>query len=109
MREFLALLNLKERLQEEFQVKYYSIDFAFQNAKVAIECDGTYYHVDPRIYPDGPKDKIQRRNFGRDKAKNKYLSDRGWTILRCWETEINDGTFKEYLICKFKELNLLKE
>ncbi len=108
MREFLATLKLKEGLEEEFQAKYYSLDFAFPNVKVAIECDGTYYHVDPRIYPNGPKDKIQRRNFGRDKAKNKYLGDRGWTIIRCWETEINDGSFKEYILCKLKELNLLE-
>ncbi len=107
MREFLNTLNLIEIFQEEYQAKYYSLDFAFPDSKIAIECDGTYYHVDPRIYPNGPKDKIQKRNFGRDKTKNKYLGDRGWKIIRCWETEINDGSFKEFLTNKLIEYGLL--
>lgn len=108
MREFLSTLVLVEPFLEEYQAKYYSLDFAFPKSKIAIECDGTYYHIDPRIYPNGPKDKIQRRNFGRDKAKNTYLNNRGWTIIRCWETEINDGSFKEFITCKLKELNILE-
>lgn len=110
MREFLKTLNLKENFVEEFQVKYFSMDFAFPLAKVAIECQGTFYHVDPRIYPNGPKNAIQRRNFGRDKAKRKVCCDQeGWTIIEAWETEINDGSFKEQVLCKLKELNLLKD
>lgn len=106
MREFLKTLDLKEKPQEEYQVKYYSLDFALPDAKVGIECQGTYYHIDPRIYPNGPKDKIQRRNFGRDKAKRTYLTNRGWVIIECWETEINDGSFKEFMAKKLKELGL---
>jgi hypothetical protein len=108
-REFLQTLELAESVQEEFQVKYFSMDFAFPLAKVAIECQGSYYHVDPRIYPNGPINAIQRRNFGRDKAKKKVCCDQqGWKIIEIWEPEINNGTFKEYLKCKLKELNLLK-
>lgn len=108
IREFLMTLPLKESFKEEFQVKYFCLDFGFPNAKIGIEADGTYFHCDPRIYPNGPIDKIQRRNYGRDKAKNKYLNKMGWTVLRFWETEINDGTFKEDLICKLKKLDLLE-
>lgn len=109
IREFLKTLNLKETPQEEYQVKYYSLDFALPDHKVGIECQGTYFHIDPRIYPNGPKDKIQRRNFGRDKAKKTYLTNKGWIIIESWETEINDGSFKNHILCKLKELNLLKD
>jgi len=109
MREFLKTLNLKETPTEEYQVKYWCLDFAFPVAKIGIECQGTYFHIDPRIYPDGPKDNIQRRNFGRDKAKKKHLEKMGWIILESWETEINDGTFKDLILCKLKELNLLNQ
>lgn len=108
MREFLKTLSLVEKVEEEFQVKYFSMDFALQKAKVAIECQGTYFHVDPRKYPSGPIDDIQRRNYGRDKAKNKICSRDGWTIIPCWETEINNGEFKKDILCKLSELNLLK-
>lgn len=109
MRDFLNSLSLKSEFKEEFQVKYFSLDFAFPDAKIGIEVDGDYYHVNPKFYPNGPISAIQKRNFGRDKAKNKFLSQNGWILLRFWECEINAETYKEILICKLKELNLLKD
>lgn len=108
VREYLQELGLS--FEEEHQVKYFSLDFALIQDKVGIECQGTFFHVDPRIYPNGPICAIQRRNFGRDKAKRKICCDReGWVIIELWETEINDGTFKEYLKCELQKLNLLKK
>lgn len=108
MREFLANYEFNFELEEEFQVKYYAVDFAFPEVKVAVECQGTFFHIDPRKYPNGPQTAIQRRNFGRDKAKRTYLTTRGWTIIEVWEKEINNGEFKGELICKLKELKVLK-
>jgi len=110
VRDFLETLELTEWVEEEVQVKYFSMDFAFPSVKIAIECQGTFFHVDPRVYPNGPICKIQRRNYGRDKAKRKICCEQeGWVIIEIWETEINDGSFKEYLKCKLQELNLLKK
>lgn len=109
MRQFLNELNLVEKYIEEYQVKYFSMDFAFPSAKVAIECQGTYFHVDPRIYPNGPINSMQRRNYGRDKVKKQICEKEGWTIIPVWETEINDGTFKEVLKCELLKLNLLNQ
>ena len=107
MFNFLNSLNLKEKFEEEWAEVYYSIDFALPNLKIAIECDGDYFHINPQFFPNGPKDAIQRRNIGRDKAKNTFLSNRGWKIIRFWECEINSGIFKENLICKLKEFGAL--
>lgn len=107
VREFLSGLNLISPLSEEYPLVYFSLDFAFPEFKIAIECQGTYFHIDPRFYPDGPKSKVQRRNFGRDKSKKKFLDKMGWTMIELWETEINNGEFKNILICKLQELNLL--
>ena len=108
MREFLETLDLTSPVEEEFLAKYYALDFAFPDVKVGIECQGTFFHIDPRKYPNGPVTATQRRNAGRDKSKRKYLESKGWTVIEIWETEINNGEFKEYLKCKLKELNLLK-
>lgn len=108
MRNFLNSLSLSELFREEYQVVYYSLDFAFPEAKIAIECDGDFFHSNPIFYPNGPETKIQKRNFGRDKAKNKFLNSLGWEVIRFWECEINAESFKEKLLCKLKELNLLK-
>ena len=108
VKEFLKTLNLVEQPVEEFQVKYFSMDFAFPTHKVAIEVQGTFFHVDPRIYPNGPINAIQRRNFGRDNAKKKVCCNQeGWKIIEVWETEINDGTFQNFLTNKLKEYKLL--
>lgn len=108
MRDFLNDLELE--FEEEHQVKYFSFDFAFPEKKIAIECQGQFFHVDPRIYPNGPICAIQRRNFGRDIAKRKVCSGQeGWTIIEIWEAEINDGSFKEQLKCKLLELGILKD
>lgn len=109
MREFLQTLKLKDKISEEHQIDYYSVDFALVSYKIAIECDGDYFHVNPLFYPNGPETATQRRNYGRDRAKNRWLSKQGWTVIRFWECEINAGTYKEKLLCKLRELNLLEE
>lgn len=107
------LNEIKDSLTEDFAfqylAKYFTLDFAFPGVKVGIECQGTFFHIDPRVYPNGPICAIQRRNLGRDKSKRKYLTERGWTIIELWEIEINDGRFKEQLLCELQKLGLLKK
>lgn len=108
VREFLKTLELKSNLVEEYQVKYFSLDFAFPDIKIGIECQGTFFHVDPRVYPNGPICGIQRRNFGRDIAKKKFLCENNnWIIIELWETEINDGRFKDIILDKLIEYGII--
>ncbi len=107
MRAFLASLSLREAVVEEFQVGYYCVDFAFPNMRVAIECDGDYFHCNPLLFPNGPKDATQSRNVKREKFRTPYLKDAGWKIIHVWECDINAGTFKEHLPCRLRESGLL--
>ena len=106
VRNFLIEQNIQ--FVEQYFFKYYSLDFALTDQKICIECQGQYFHSDPRFYPNGPISNVQRRNFGRDKAKRKYLKSKDWEMIELWEAEINDGQFKEILICKLKELKALE-
>jgi G:T-mismatch repair DNA endonuclease (very short patch repair protein) len=90
----------------EYHLKYYSLDIAFPNEKICVEIQGTFFHCDPRKYPNGPITKIQSRNFGRDKAKKKYLHKKGWNILEIWETEINNNEYEKSLLCNLKKLKV---
>lgn len=101
--------SLKEKFVFQHLAKYFTLDFAFPEAKVGIECQGTFFHIDPRVYPNGPICAVQRRNAGRDKSKRKYLTERGWTIIELWEIEINDGRFKQQLLCELQKLNLIEK
>lgn len=104
--DFLNSLKLNEKFIYQYQIEYFSVDFAFPELKIAIEADGDYFHVNPTFYPNGPINAVQRRNFGRDKAKNQFLKSLGWTILRFWECEINSEVYKEKLVKQLQELGL---
>lgn len=75
---------------EEFVLEYFlwpfSIDIALPKLKLAIEMDGDFYHVNENEgftikYP------IQKRNKKNDKAKNTFLKNKGWSLIRIWESE----------------------
>lgn len=84
--------------------KHYKItgkpDFVFVKAKVAVFCDGDFWHgnnwhlrgfssLDEELasYNDFWASKI-RRNVERDKHVNASLEKDGWTVMRIWESEI---------------------
>lgn len=60
----------------QFPIFRYSLDFAIPESKIAIECDGDYWHSLPEC---------KRR----DKSKDSYLANRGWLVLRFSESQIN--------------------
>lgn len=61
----------------EYEVGYYAIDEAIPDRKVAIECDGCYFHGCSTCGFPGI-----RENQVLDRRKNTYLERRGWTVLR---------------------------
>lgn len=109
MEDLLISLSLKENFIFQYQHKYFTLDFAFPEAKVGIECQGTFFHIDPRIYPNGPKTEIQKRNQGRDERKRAFFEEEGWTIIESWEIEINNGQFKQNILCALQKSNLLQK
>jgi DNA mismatch endonuclease (patch repair protein) len=85
--------------------KHYPIkgnpDLAFVSAKVAVFCDGDFWHGNNwRIrglssfeeelsrYTPFWRKKIMK-NIERDKEVNRTLKKLGWLVLRFWESEIN--------------------
>lgn len=60
---------------QEYVAGYYAIDFAFIAAKIAVECDGDYWH-------SRPERKVK------DRCKDTYLKRRGWKVVRLTETQI---------------------
>ncbi|MBI4360536.1 DUF559 domain-containing protein [Candidatus Micrarchaeota archaeon] len=48
---------------------------AFPDVKLAIFCDGDYWHRRPDVHE-------------KDQRVNRILKENGWTVLRFWETEI---------------------
>lgn len=87
MSQLLDLLKIE--YEPQFQVKTYLFDFYLSKYNILIECDGTFWHADPRKYPDKNKlSKIQKRNIANDKLKNKVAEDLNFNLIRFWEEDI---------------------
>ena len=86
--------NFIKPLNIEFQTQFYLKDIKqycdvyIPSKKLIIECDGSFWHCDPRLFPNGAKYEYQKERIKRDEIKNKYLYDNGYKILRCWELDI---------------------
>lgn len=69
-------------------------DFAIPKYKIIIECDGDYWHANPKLYSREKFDLRQKTNTQRDKFKDKYLSEKGWKVLRFFESDIKRSASK---------------
>lgn len=69
------------------------IDIAVLDRKIAIYCDGDYWHNLPNYKQ-------------RDRKVNKILKEQGWVVLRFWEHEINENV--NLCVAKVKEVMRLK-
>lgn len=69
-------------------------DFAIPYLKIIIECDGDYWHANPKTYSPKKLTFDQKRNIQRDNFKNLFLSKKGWIILRFFESDIKKDTKK---------------
>lgn len=70
-----ALDKLQLNYQSEFRIGKYSCDFVLPDFRIAIECDGTYWHS------------LNKRKK-LDKVKDNYLRTCGWQVIRLKESDI---------------------
>ena len=73
-------------------------DFTIPTKRIAIFCDGDFWHG-YRYYEKKQlakkfwRDKIER-NMKRDVVVSRKLRRDGWSVLRCWEHDINKNPEK---------------
>jgi very-short-patch-repair endonuclease len=69
-------------------------DLAIPYLKIIIECDGDYWHANPKIYNKNKLTLNQKKNLQRDKFKDKFLKKKGWIMLRFFESDIKNSLDK---------------
>ncbi len=69
-------------------------DFAIPEFKIIIECDGDYWHANPKIYDYNSLDMRQKDKLKRDKNKGRILKKEGWLLLRFFESDIKSSVVK---------------
>ena len=97
------LEKIFEQILEENKIKYIPrfytpdikafYDFRLKNTNILIECDGDFWHCNPINFPE-PKYNTQKYNLERDKIKNQWAKNNGYTLLRFWENDINNNPEK---------------
>lgn len=73
-------------------------DFIIPRKRIAIFCDGDFWHgykyyEKKRLAKKYWRDKIER-NMMRDIVVSRKLRHEGWSVLRCWEHDINKNPEK---------------
>jgi very-short-patch-repair endonuclease len=69
------LLEREISFEKQYGIGRYVVDFADLENKVAYEADGEYWHSSPKA-------------VARDKKRDEYLEERGWTTIRFSESEL---------------------
>ena len=91
----LALWHLGYRYRIHYKI-IGNPDITFVGKKVAIFCDGCFWHGCPKCYKR-PKsnqkywDKKIQKNQNRAKFVNEKLKREGWIVLRFWAHEIHNN------------------
>ena len=92
---------------------YGNPDFAHRRKRIAIFCDGDFWHgyrynQKKRLAKKFWRDKIEN-NMRRDRRYNRKLRRDGWSVLRLWEHDIerNEDTNNNPLDSLFEELFLI--
>ena len=93
--EMLSALNIKfETDVRLLPGRFRGVDIYVPSRKLAIECDGEYWHSKPRAIEN-------------DLRKTEMLKDAGYKVLRLWGTEIHKMT-PEDLWCMMQEITFSK-
>lgn len=85
-----VLSSLNVSFEKQFVISNFAFDFRVDD--LLIECDGTFWHADPRFYDHNNLKPVQRRNIWNDRRKNECAKANGFRLLRLWEHDINTDT-----------------
>ena len=87
---------------------YGNPDFAHRRKRIAIFCDGDFWHgyrYDKKKKPSKKywRDKIEN-NMRRDRKYSRKLRREGWSVLRLWEHDIekNPEKCRRKILAKFR-------
>lgn len=85
---YLALEEMGIPYKTQTMIGPYVPDVFIPAWNVVIECQGDYYHCNPRIYTEHKPDTIQRKVVISDKRKRTWYGNRGYVLIELWEQDI---------------------
>jgi len=70
------------------------VDYYLPDLNTALEFNGTFWHSDPRVYPNGPQHASQKRTEEKYQRKLKCLAAQGISVVEVWEIDFKDNPEK---------------
>lgn len=89
VRDFLQQQKITFEQQKVFG--FWAFDFYLTDFKIFIECDGDYWHANPKFYKPNKFNATQKNNVKRGKQKESFARNRGYRVLRFWEFDIHNN------------------
>lgn len=90
-----ALWHQGIRYRKHYKICNCRPDIVITKHKIAIFCDGDFFHGKPTKYSVHTNSKFWndkiKRNIERDLENTIELRDNGWTVLRFWESDLNEN------------------
>jgi very-short-patch-repair endonuclease len=90
---FEYLTTKKYKVDLEFPIRFYHLDIALPEYKICVEIDGDYWHGNQMFYKTLTLNQISRHND--DKRKDTFLKNRGWQVLRFWQSDLVKNGFEQ--------------
>lgn len=90
-KEFLDKLGVKYVYQFEAVSIGRWFDFYLPEHNLIIECDGSWFHSDPRLVKEEEMNPMQKHNKRVDKHKDDWALMHGIPIMRIWEKDIREN------------------
>lgn len=87
---YLALTTLGIEFSPQERIGNFVVDAWLPGRNVAVECQGDYWHCNPRVFPTGPTNDVQTNGIRRDARKFAYLRGRGYRVIELWELDIHE-------------------
>ncbi|MGN8645899.1 endonuclease domain-containing protein [Gracilibacillus sp. HCP3S3_G5_1] len=84
MESYLIEINVNYKYSFILEKRQY--DFCLMDFNLIIECDGDYWHANPKYYPNPENWQIERIHM--DREKNVIAKNHGYQIVRFWEDDI---------------------
>ena len=89
-KDFLDKLGVKYIYQFEAKDIGRFYDFYLPEHNIIVECDGSWYHSDPRLVKEENMNPMQKHNKRVDEYKDKWALMHGIPIMRIWEKDIRE-------------------
>ncbi len=75
---------------KNYRISNFFVDFYLPKYNLVLECDGDYWHSNPKFYSESELNEVQIKNRKRDNSKNNYLKENKISFIRFWECDIHN-------------------